>query len=113
MKLRLLSLCAGLLATAALLVPAPRPVAADDEPIELKFGTLAPDNTPWSDILKNFKKNLQKATQGKIKVMLFLNGGLGDEAAMLQKMKFGQLTGGGFSTGGISTVVPALQIFEI
>jgi TRAP-type C4-dicarboxylate transport system substrate-binding protein len=89
---------------------------AEEQPgvaTELKFGTLAPDNTPWSDILKNFKKNLQKATQGKVRVKLYLNGVLGDEAAMLQKMKFGQLTGGGFSTGGISTVVPELQVFEI
>jgi TRAP-type C4-dicarboxylate transport system substrate-binding protein len=80
---------------------------------ELKFGTLAPDNTPWSDILKNFKKGLQKDTKGKLKVRLYLNGVLGDEAHMLELMKHGQLTGGGFSTGGISTRVPELQLFEL
>jgi TRAP-type C4-dicarboxylate transport system substrate-binding protein len=107
----------GALAAAALLLaPLAGPAARAQDAggaTELKFGTLAPDNTPWSDILKSFKKNLQKATQGKVRVKLYLNGVLGDEAAMLQKMKFGQLTGGGFSTGGISTVVPALQIFEV
>ncbi len=91
----------------------PAPAPATGGAGELKFGTLAPDNTPWSDILKNFKKQVQKETQGKLKVKLYLNGVLGDEAAMLQKMKFGQLTGGGFSTGGISTVVPELQVFEL
>ncbi len=102
---------AALLGAAAL---ASAPAAARAQaPAELKFGTLAPDNTPWSDILKNFKRNLQKETQGRVRVKLYLNGVLGDEAAMLQKMKFGQLTGGGFSTGGISTVVPELQIFEV
>lgn len=103
-----LALAAGL----AALVP---PAEADEKAggSQLKFGTLAPDNTPWSDILKNFKKNLQKETKGKLRVQLYLNGVLGDEAAMLQKMKFGQLTGGGFSTGGISTVVPELQVFEV
>lgn len=100
----------ALLALGLAAAPAAR---AQEGATELKFGTLAPDNTPWSDILKNFKKNLQKSTQGKVRVKLYLNGVLGDEAAMLQKMKFGQLTGGGFSTGGISTVVPELQVFEI
>ncbi len=89
------------------------PGAAANAQEELSFGTLAPDNTPWSDILKNFKKNVQKATKGRIKVKLFINGVLGDEPQMLQKMKFGQLTGGGFSTGGVSTVVPELQVFEL
>lgn len=106
------SLLAIALAASLVLAAAPAPARAQDA-AELKFGTLAPDNTPWSDILKSFKKNLQKETQGKMRVKLFLNGVLGDEAVMLQKMKFGQLTGGGFSTGGISTVVPELQVFEI
>jgi TRAP-type C4-dicarboxylate transport system substrate-binding protein len=101
--------CAGALAAG----PALGQEGGGAEAAELKFGTLAPDNTPWSDILKNFKKNLQKATKGKVRVKLYLNGVLGDEAAMLQKIKFGQLTGGGFSTGGISTVVPELQVFEL
>jgi len=111
--------CAMALA-ASLLVPA-APARADDKPAdapaakspELKFGTLAPDNTPWSDILKSFKKGLQKDTKGKLKVKLYLNGVLGDEAHMLELMKHGQLTGGGFSTGGISTRVPELQLFEL
>ena len=112
---RFASLAAPLaLAAAALLGPlAPRAAAQDAPPAELKFGTLAPENTPWSDILTNFKKSVQKATKGKMKVRLFLNGVLGDEAKMLQAMRVGQLTGGGFSTGGISTVVPELQVFEI
>ncbi len=110
----LASALAVALAVPAIELLAAAPALADDPPpIELKFGTLAPDNTPWSDILKNFKKSVQKATQGRVKVKLFLGPVLGDEAAMLQKMKFGQLNGGGFSTGGISTVVPELQIFEV
>lgn len=105
-------LAAAALAVASLAVPAAQAQEAGGV-TEIKFGTLAPENTPWSEILTNFKKNVQKATKGKVKVKLFLNGVLGDEAQMLQKMKIGTLTGGGFSTGGISTVVPELQLFEI
>jgi TRAP-type C4-dicarboxylate transport system substrate-binding protein len=80
---------------------------------ELRFGTLAPDGTPWSDVLMDFKKRIEKDTGGRVEVKVYLNGVLGDERAMLQKMRYNQLTGGGFSTGGISSVVPELQILEL
>jgi TRAP-type transport system periplasmic protein len=84
-----------------------------DEPISLKFGTLAPDNTPWSKLLQDFKKNVEEKSAGKVKVKVYLDGKQGDERAMLQKMRFGQLTGGGFSTGGMAAVVPEVQLLEL
>ncbi len=80
---------------------------------EIKFGTLAPEDTPWSDVLFAFKEKVEAESNGQIQVKVWLNGALGDEKAMLQKMRFGQLNGGGFSTGGISTIVPELQILEL
>jgi TRAP-type C4-dicarboxylate transport system substrate-binding protein len=85
--------------------------AAED--LNLKFGTLAPDNTPWSRLLQDFKKEVEAKSGGKVKVKVYLDGKQGDERAMLQKMRFGQLTGGGFSTGGMAAVVPELQILEL
>lgn len=95
----------------------------DDEDAQLlKFGTLAPDNTPWSAILENFKKLLQKETKemaergeikDRLKVKLYLNGIKGDEKAMLEQIRYKKLTGGGFSTGGMSSVAPELQVFEV
>ena len=82
-----------------------------EDTFNLKFGTLAPDNTPWSRILQTFKKNIE--SNPKVKVKIYLDGKLGDERGMLQKMRFGQLTGGGFSTGGMAAVVPELQILEL
>lgn len=80
---------------------------------ELKFGTLAPDNTPWSKILVNFRRQFEAETKGQYTVKIYLNGKLGDERAMLEKIKFGRLTGGGFSTSGIATVAPEIQVFEV
>ncbi len=88
-------------------------IARAEAAYQLKFGTLAPAGTPWADLLEEFKEKVESQTKGEVKVRVFLNGILGDERAMLQKMKFGQLSGGGFSTGGISTVVPELQVLEL
>ncbi|MBI3074089.1 MAG: TRAP transporter substrate-binding protein DctP [Deltaproteobacteria bacterium] len=86
---------------------------ASAETYIMKFGTLAPDNTPWSRILKNFKRRVEKQSGGRIKVRLYLNGQRGDEKEMLSEIRNGRLQGGGFSTGGISSVVPELQVLEI
>jgi TRAP-type C4-dicarboxylate transport system substrate-binding protein len=106
-------LFAGLSLSLGLSLLCAGPVLADDEVYEIKFGTLAPDGTPWSDVLHEFKRNIEADSGGRIKVKVYLNGVLGDEKAMLQKMRYGQLNGGGFSTGGISSVVPELQILEL
>lgn len=83
------------------------------ERYKLKFATLAPAGTPWSDVLDDFKKRVEKQTDKSIRVKTYLNGILGDERAMLEQMKFHKITGGGFTSGGISTVVPELQIVEL
>lgn len=87
--------------------------ATAQETLTFKFGTLAPDNTPWSRLLQEFKQKLEERSGGRAKMKIFLNGVMGDERAMLQAMRIRKLNGGGFSTGGISTVVPELQIFEL
>ena len=89
------------------------PATAEAQTYIMKFGTLAPDNTPWSRILKNFKRRVEKESQKRIKVRLYLNGQRGDEKEMLSEIRNGRLQGGGFSTGGISSVVPELQVLEI
>lgn len=101
----------GLLLAGAASTALPGAAAAGAQ--ELRFGTLAPDGTPWSDVLQEFKQRIEKDSAGRLAVKVYLNGSLGDERAMLEKMRFGQLMGGGFSTGGISTVVPELQILEL
>mgnify|MGYP002633418208 CR=1 FL=1 len=104
-------LLASLGALALLLVALP--AHAGEKVYEIKFGTIAPDDTPWSQVLWDFKERIEKDSAGRVKVTAYLNGALGDEKAMLQKMRFGQLNMGGFSTGGVSTMVPELQILEL
>ena len=101
---------AALGALVLLLVAAP---AQAETVYEIKFGSIAPDGTPWSQVLWDFKERIEADSAGRVKVTAYLNGALGDEKAMLQKMRFGQLNMGGFSTGGVSTIVPELQILEL
>ncbi|MCG3172236.1 MAG: hypothetical protein GMKNLPBB_00382 [Myxococcota bacterium] len=90
----------------------PAAIAADD-PMVVRFGTLAPDGTPWARLLQSFKKKVETDSKGRIQVKLYLNGVQGDEKDMLRKIRAGQLNAGGFSTSGLAAVVPELQVLEL
>ena len=80
------------------------------------FGTVAPDNTPWSQQLTDVKKRIESESGGRVKMKLFLGGTLGSEIEMIQDVIRGErLHGGGFSTGAIGEAadIPLLQMVEL
>jgi len=95
---------------AAALHPA---VAAADDSYELKIATVAPDKTPWADLLKDYKKAVEAASKGRIKVRVFLGGTMGDENETVRMTARGQLSGVGASTGAVASLVEELAAIEI
>lgn len=89
-----------------------KPAAADDK-FELKIATVAPDKTPWADLLKTYKKNVETASKGRIKVRVFLGGTMGDENETVRMTARGQLSGVGASTGAVASLVEELAAIEI
>lgn len=104
----------SLMAVAALALVslfAARPAAA--QTYELKIATVAPDKTPWADLLKEYKKAVEKASGGKIKVRIFLGGTMGDENETVRMTARGQISGVGASTGAVASLVEELMAIEI
>jgi TRAP-type transport system periplasmic protein len=87
--------------------------AAADKPFELKIATVAPDKTPWADLLKSYKKAVEAAAPGRIKVRVFLGGTMGDENETVRMAARGQLSGVGASTGAVASLVEELNAIEI
>src|SRR5688572_14561818 len=79
----------------------------------MKIATVAPDGTPWADLLKKYKKDVEKASEGRITVKLFLGGTLGDENESVLKCKRGQVEAVGASTGAIASQVPEVNVVEV
>jgi len=104
----LLAAAAAGLAAVAL----PRPAAAD-ETYELKIATVAPDKTPWADLLKDYKKSVEAASGGRIKVRVFLGGTMGDENETVRMTARGELQGVGASTGAVASLIEELSAIEI
>lgn len=98
-------------AFALLATIAPNAPAGDE--IVIKFGTVAPADTPWSAQLENIKKRVEEETKKKIVVKLKLGGMLGGELEMLEQIQQGRIQGGGFSSGAVATIVPELELIEL
>src|SRR5688572_17402319 len=82
--------------------------AIAEETFELKIATVAPDKTPWADLLKDYKKNVEAASGGRIKVRVFLGGTMGDENETVRMAARGELQGCGASTGAVASLVEEL-----
>lgn len=79
----------------------------------LKIGTLAPVGTEWYDLLDKIAKRIKKETGGKVKIVIYPGGVMGDEGEMIRKIRIGQLHGGAFTTYGIKKIAPALGVMDL
>jgi len=86
------------------------PAAAEET---LKVGTLAPEKSPWGQVMTTWQKVLEKKSNGAVKLQFFWNGQQGDEKAMVEKIRTGQLDSAAITATGLSNInkdVLALQM---
>lgn len=102
-----------LLTTVALAAVLTATQARAEEPIVLKLATVAPEGTPWAEQMQTYRKRVEKASNGRIKVKAYLGGTLGDENATVSETGRGRIALWGGSTGALGSVVPELQMLEL
>lgn len=79
----------------------------------IKLGTLAPKSSPWGKVFTTWQKAVSEKSGGRLEVEIFYNGQMGDEDAMVAKVKAGQLSGAavtGVGLGKIYKPILALQM---
>ncbi|MGZ3441955.1 MAG: hypothetical protein ACXVDD_20685, partial [Polyangia bacterium] len=59
---------------------------ARGEPIQLRFGTVAPDGTAWARIARQTSTALSDATGGQVVSKWYFGGIAGDELQMLERV---------------------------
>lgn len=78
----------------------------------LKFATIAPEGTPWSEQVQALKQRIEKESNGRIEFRIYLSGQLGGEVETLRGMLRGRTQGWGGSTGALASVIEPLQLVE-
>jgi tripartite ATP-independent transporter DctP family solute receptor len=78
---------------------------------ELKIGDKTVYNAVYVQ-LKTFKESVEKATKGRMKVEIFLNGRLGDNKSCLEQMLSGTLESATISEGELPSFYKDIQILS-
>lgn len=100
-------LCAGLVALLALL-GAPAHAAQ-----VLKIATIAPEGSGWMREMRASAATLKERTEGRVELKFYPGGVMGNDVAVLRKMKLGQLHGGAFAGAELSGVYVDAQIYSL
>lgn len=84
-----------------------------EESYTLKFATLIPAGTKWSQVFDDWVKHVETESHGRIKFKVYAGGIMGDEPDVLRKIRKGQLHGGLFSGYGIGRIYSPARILEL
>ena len=100
-----LGICLAAAMTVGLAVPSQAAVT-------LRIGTVLAPNDPMGQGLEKFKKDVDAATKGAVKIEVFHNSQLGDTTEMIDQARAGANVGTVTDVARLSSFVPALAIMS-
>ncbi len=79
----------------------------------LKIATLAPKGSSWMKAFERIERDIEKDTDGEVSLQVFPGGVMGDESAMVRKMRTGQLDGAAVTSVGLGEIDPKLLVLQL
>jgi TRAP-type C4-dicarboxylate transport system substrate-binding protein len=79
----------------------------------IKIGTLAPGASPWGQVFKVWAQAVSEKSGGSLELQFFYNGTQGDEAAMVGKMKAGQLDAAAVTAVGLGKIYKPILALQM
>ena len=79
----------------------------------LKVATLSPDGSFWMKTMREAGKEVEAATDNRVKFKWYPGGVMGDDKAVLRKMRVGQLQGAALPMGELLSFYPDSQAYGI
>jgi TRAP-type C4-dicarboxylate transport system substrate-binding protein len=88
-------------------------VPAGAQEVKIKLGTLAPQGSTWHTLLKEMGQKWGEVSGGKVKLVIYPGGVLGNEGDMVKKMRIGQLQAAALTTIGLHEISPDPQAVDV
>ena len=81
--------------------------------VTLKLAVLVPEGTTWGESLKKLSTEIDKISQGEVKLKIYYGGVAGDEPDVLRKIRIGQMNGGIFTGKTLGEIFGDIRVMEI
>jgi TRAP-type C4-dicarboxylate transport system substrate-binding protein len=88
-------------------------VPANAETTTLKIATLAPAESPWGQIFKVWKRGVEERSNGTLELQFYWSGQQGDEAAVIGKIRTGQIDGATVTAVGLSQIHRNVLVLQL
>jgi len=72
--------------------------------VRVRMGTAAPKGSTWHRMLQEMGSEWKSATNGEVTLGIYAGGVLGDENAMIRKMRIGQIQAAAISDAGVAQI---------
>jgi len=77
----------------------------------IKIATLSPDGTSWMKTMRGAAKEIARLTDNRVKIKYYPGGVMGDENAILRKMRINQLQGAAVTSGALTRYFKDANIY--
>ncbi len=81
--------------------------------VVLKVGTLSPEGSSWMEKMRSGAEEIKQKTDGRVRLKFYPGGVMGDDKAVLRKIRLGQLQGGAVVSGSLSEIYSDNQIYNL
>lgn len=88
-------------------------VASSASALTLKIATLSPDGSAWMTKMRAGAAEVKTRTEGRVDFKFYTGGTMGNDKAVLNKIKIGQLHGGAVTGGSLSDFARDLQVYSL
>lgn len=79
--------------------------------VVIKIATISPDGSAWMEMMRRGGDEVAEKTGGAVTFKFYPGGVMGDDQAVLRKIRLGQLQGGAVVSGSLSEVFPDNQVY--
>lgn len=79
----------------------------------IKIGTFIPKSSPWGQIISVWTEAVNLKSGGLLNIQMFFNGQQGDEVAMVNKIKAGQLDGAFLTAIGLGRIYKPIMALQM
>jgi len=79
----------------------------------IKLGTVAPEGSPWHEILLEAAQRWKELSKGKVALRIYAGGIAGDEKDMLRKIRIGQLHAATLTSNTLIDIIPEIEAVQL